>query len=44
LLSVPVANLGTFIGAVCFFAGAVLLLSERVEPAPAVSPPVPVHS
>jgi hypothetical protein len=44
LLSVPVANLGTFIGAVCFFAGAVLLLVERVEPAPAVSPPVPVHS
>ncbi len=44
LLSVPVANLGTFAGAVCFFAGAVLLLFERVEPAPAVSPPVPVPS
>ena len=37
------SNLGTFIGAVCFFAGAVLLLPERTEgdshpvPAPAVT-------
>jgi hypothetical protein len=43
LLSLPVTNLGTFVGAVCFFAGAVLLLFERVEHVPAVSPPVPVR-
>jgi hypothetical protein len=34
LLSAPVSNLGTLIGGVLFFAGAVLLLAERVEPAP----------
>jgi hypothetical protein len=28
LLSVPVANLGTFVGAVCFFIGAALLIPE----------------
>ncbi len=29
------SNLGTFIGAVCFLAGAILLLPERTEaPAP----------
>ena len=38
LLSVPVTNLGTFVGAVCFFAGAVLLLFERTEQEPAVAP------
>jgi len=38
LLSIPVTNLGTFIGAVCFFVGAVLLLFERTEPVPAVAP------
>jgi hypothetical protein len=32
MLSVPVVNLGTFIGAVCFLVGAVLLLFERAEP------------
>ena len=37
LLSVPVANLGTFIGALCFLAGAVLLLFERTEEVPAVT-------
>ena len=31
LLSVPVTNLGTFVGAVCFFIGAILLLFERTE-------------
>ena len=38
LLSLPVTNLGTFIGAVCFFAGAVLLLFERTEQEAAVAP------
>jgi YrhK-like protein len=42
LLSVPVTNLGTFVGAVCFFAGAVLLLFERTEPVPAVAPAQPL--
>ena len=37
LLSVPVANLGTFIGAVCFLAGGVRLLFERTEELPAVT-------
>ena len=41
LLSVPVTNLGTFVGAVCFFVGAVLLLFERTEQVPAVSPALP---
>jgi hypothetical protein len=36
LLSVPVTNLGTFVGAVCFLVGAVLLLFERTEEVPAV--------
>jgi len=36
MLSVPVTNLGTFVGAVCFLAGAVLLLFERTEEVPAV--------
>jgi hypothetical protein len=34
LLSAPLTNLGTLIGAVCFFVGAVLLLFERTEPSP----------
>ena len=38
MLSVPVTNLGTFVGAVCFLIGAVLLLFERTEQIPAVSP------
>jgi hypothetical protein len=37
MLSVPVTNLGTFVGAVCFLVGAVLLLFERTEQVPAVS-------
>jgi len=37
LLNEPVANLGTFVGAVCFLAGAVLLLFERTEQLPAVT-------
>jgi len=41
LLSVPVTNLGTFIGALCFLAGAVLLLFERTEELPAVTAPPP---
>jgi hypothetical protein len=34
------SNLGTFIGAVCFLAGAALLLPERTEPPPAEVSPV----
>ena len=30
-------NLGTFIGALCFLAGAVLLLFERTEQVPAIA-------
>ena len=41
LLSLAVTNLGTFVGAVCFFVGAVLLLFERTEPVPAVVPAQP---
>ena len=41
LLSLAVTNLGTFVGAVCFFVGAVLLLFERTEPVPAVAPAQP---
>jgi hypothetical protein len=32
LLNTAVANAGTFVGALCFFAGAVLLLPERATP------------
>ena len=39
MLSVPVANLGTFVGALCFLAGAVLLLFERTEKVSAVLRP-----
>lgn len=38
LLSAPVANLGTLIGAALFLAGAVLLLVERAEPEHAPAP------
>jgi hypothetical protein len=41
LLSIPVTNLGTFVGAVCFLIGAVLLLFERTEHVAAVSPAPP---
>lgn len=41
LLSVPVTNLGTFVGAVCFLAGAILLLFERTESVRAASPAQP---
>ena len=42
LLNAERSNLGTFIGAVCFFAGALLLLPERTEDAsPVVTAPVP---
>ena len=44
LLSVPLTNLGTLVGAVCFLAGAVVLLFERTEPLPAVSPAIPAPS
>jgi YrhK-like protein len=37
LLSVPVTNLGTFVGAVCFLVGAILLLFERTESVQAAS-------
>jgi hypothetical protein len=35
LLSVQLTNLGTFVGAVCFFAGAILVLVDRADPQPA---------
>ena len=38
LLNVELSNLGTFIGALCFLAGALLLLPERTA-SPAVPPP-----
>ncbi len=41
LVSVALTNLGTFVGALCFLAGAVLLLPERTHeqpPVPAVAP------
>ena len=40
LLSVALTNLGTFVGAVCFLIGAVLLLPERTlgGPAPDAAP------
>ena len=34
LLSLALTNLGTFVGAVCFLAGAVLLLPERTMESP----------
>ena len=42
LLNAERSNLGTFIGALCFLAGALLLLPERTEDAsPVVTAPVP---
>jgi hypothetical protein len=38
LLNVELSDLGTFVGALCFLAGAVLLLPERTA-GPAVAPP-----
>jgi hypothetical protein len=38
LLSVALTNLGTFVGAVCFLVGAVLLLPERTTEGPAAEP------
>ena len=38
LLSVALTNLGTFVGAVCFLVGAVLLLPERTLEAPDTEP------
>jgi hypothetical protein len=40
LLSVALTNLGTFVGAVCFLIGAVLLLPERTMEGPDVSPEI----
>jgi hypothetical protein len=39
LLSVALTNLGTFVGAVCFLIGAVLLLPERTLEGPDTEPP-----
>ena len=36
LLSVALTNLGTFVGALCFLAGAVLLLPERTREHPVI--------
>jgi YrhK-like protein len=49
LLSLALTNLGTFVGAVCFLIGAVLLLPERTleapddepQPGPETDPPLP---
>ena len=38
LLSLALTNLGTFVGAVCFLVGAVLLLPERTLESPADEP------
>ena len=38
-LSVTIVNAGTFIGAVCFFIGAYLLLPPFGAPSPAVTEP-----
>jgi hypothetical protein len=34
LLNLELSNLGTFVGALCFLGGAILLLPERTLPAP----------
>ena len=39
LRSLALTNLGTFVGAVCFLAGAVLLLPERTLEGPDTAPP-----
>jgi hypothetical protein len=38
LLSLALTNLGTFVGAVCFLVGAILLLPERTLEGPEVKP------
>ena len=38
LVSLALTNLGTFVGAVCFLAGAILLLPERTMASPTVEP------
>jgi len=38
LLSLALTNLGTFVGAVCFLVGAVLLLPERTLESPSAEP------
>ena len=38
LVSLALTNLGTFVGAVCFFVGALLLLPERTLESPPVAP------
>jgi preprotein translocase subunit SecG len=38
LVSLALTNLGTFVGAICFLVGGVLLLPERTMPAPAPAP------
>ena len=38
LVSLALTNLGTFVGAICFLGGAVLLLPERTRPAAAPAP------
>ena len=45
LHNAELSNLGTFIGALCFLAGALLLLPERTEEAsPAVTTPGAGHT
>ncbi len=41
VLDVELSNLGTFVGALCFLGGALLLLPERTEPLPGADPPQP---
>ncbi len=43
LVSVRLTNLGTFVGALCFLAGAVLLWPERTETSGAADPPRPAE-
>ena len=38
LLSVALTNLGTFVGAICFLVGAILLLPERTLESPDTEP------
>jgi hypothetical protein len=38
LVSLALTNLGTFVGAICFLVGGLLLLPERTAPAPVSSP------
>jgi hypothetical protein len=38
LVSLALTNLGTFVGAICFLVGGLLLLPERTTPAPVPAP------